>query len=317
MSPHKKKDIGSEHSDRRISNVSAFKKAGRDSTPKDLLALQIEQSHRPPFTAEEERKKTALIHNTAVQVRKARPDKKRQKIIEKAKAEGKEIPEPRNSVLNAEQRQYLKTHYPETEDAINLMVEYNYGLCVAMAVRFRQKNKAVELVDLCQAGALKLRSLIECFNPDKGFKFSTYACGSLLRHYSLEAQRAAKRQGLSLDSMGHVAGGDDMSASHNPLMEDTYQPPVDEDVLRNEDVELLYTAMAQLSEKEQTVLARRFGLNGNGKGQEATLHKVGCDVGLTKERVRQIQNQALRKLHKCIAEAHKTGQEKNGCEYGP
>ena len=55
--------------------------------------------------------------------------------------------------------------------------------------------------------------------------------------------------------------------------------------------------MEELSEKQREVLARRFGLNGY---EGATLEEVGREIGLTRERVRQIQVEALRRLREIL-----------------
>jgi RNA polymerase primary sigma factor len=61
--------------------------------------------------------------------------------------------------------------------------------------------------------------------------------------------------------------------------------------------EMIRDLVSQLDPREATILTRRFGLEGN---DEETLEEVGEDFGVTRERIRQIQEQALRKLRRRI-----------------
>ena len=71
-------------------------------------------------------------------------------------------------------------------------------------------------------------------------------------------------------------------------------------LLQNADVEVLVESwLDELSEKQREILSRRFGLRGH---ERATLEEVGKTVGLTRERVRQIQLEALHKLRNLLVE---------------
>ncbi len=77
------------------------------------------------------------------------------------------------------------------------------------------------------------------------------------------------------------------------FLADEKTPPPDEAQLKQEEVAELREVLAKLPEREQKILQLRFGLNGE---PIRTLEEVGKLIGCTNERVRQIQNQALRKL---------------------
>jgi RNA polymerase primary sigma factor len=66
-----------------------------------------------------------------------------------------------------------------------------------------------------------------------------------------------------------------------------------EHVVQETDTELVREALATLTERESSILAHRFGLN---DGKEQTLEEIGVKFGVTRERIRQIQEEALRKL---------------------
>ena len=97
--------------------------------------------------------------------------------------------------------------------------------------------------------------------------------------------------------------GDDNSNSYSEMVEDERAVnPYDE--LEDKTVTgMLQDMVKHLDEREATILRFRFGLDG---GNEKTLEEVGEKFGVTRERVRQIQNLALRKLRKMIEKLEKS-----------
>ena len=112
-----------------------------------------------------------------------------------------------------------------------------------------------------------------------------------------------------IDEIKHILDlNKDATSIDNPLTQDTDKPLVDiiaddnnvdpVDQLQDEDLQAhLEDWLHELNDKQQEIIARRFGLHGYDK---ATLEEVGAAVGLTRERVRQIQLEALQKLRKII-----------------
>lgn len=84
-------------------------------------------------------------------------------------------------------------------------------------------------------------------------------------------------------------------AEFGDLLEQYVIPDTDEAVLRESFEETLREALAQLSEKERQILSLRFGL---ADDNPRTLREIGADLGISRERVRQIENQALAKLRR-------------------
>lgn len=105
---------------------------------------------------------------------------------------------------------------------------------------------------------------------------------SRIEVHSLNAPRSAK---------------DPMSDEFLEFLSDANVPGPDHDLISLEDIEQLLALLETLPEREQKVLRARFGLNGE---PVRTLEEVGAILGCTNERVRQIQNQALRKLQQRI-----------------
>jgi RNA polymerase primary sigma factor len=102
--------------------------------------------------------------------------------------------------------------------------------------------------------------------------------------------RLASKAPVSLDSsIGH----DDDSSIIADVVADPNAAAPFEHVVNETDNELVREAMATLSKREVAILSRRFGLE---DGTQKTLEEVGLQFGLTRERIRQIQEEALRKL---------------------
>jgi RNA polymerase primary sigma factor len=84
-------------------------------------------------------------------------------------------------------------------------------------------------------------------------------------------------------------------AEFGDLLEQYVVPDTDEEILRQSFEEALREALGELSEKERQILSLRFGLEDD---QPATLREIGESLGISRERVRQIENQALTKLRR-------------------
>ncbi len=102
--------------------------------------------------------------------------------------------------------------------------------------------------------------------------------------------RDASRAPVSLDS---PIGNDDDSAAISEIVADANAAAPFDGIVRDNDNELVKEVLATLDARESKILAMRFGLD-NGKPQ--TLEDVGKRLGVTRERVRQIQEQALQKM---------------------
>jgi RNA polymerase sigma factor (sigma-70 family) len=180
--------------------------------------------------------------------------------------------------------QELLLWYNKQQKCRSDIVTCNMGLVLSMARRV--KYPGIEFTDLMSEGSMALLRATEKFDCARGFKFSTYACRAILKSLARVAQQTYRYNKLfpaQLDTT--LENGDNADQQHKELQKD----------LVDEFQVIMDKNLADLSEVEKSVLKMRFSLDSN-RPSPLTLKKAGQRLGLTKERVRQIQNKALAKL---------------------
>ena len=169
------------------------------------------------------------------------------------------------------------------------LVGANMALVLAMAKRTRVPN--VEFSELISEGNLALLRAVDKFDVSRGFKLSTYACRAILKAFNRLATKTGRyRQHFPTEFDPELEQSDYDVHKHEMQSRDSV------DALR----EILARNRASLSEVERTIVMERFAIGSEGKGR--TLTEVGKIVGLTNERVRQIQNLALGKIRAVLDE---------------
>ena len=238
-----------------------------------------------------------------------------------------------------EEKKYARLARDGDEAARHRMIESNLRLVVKIARRY--VNRGLPFLDVIEEGNLGLIHAVEKFDPERGFRFSTYATwwirqtieraimnqsGSVRLpihvikdiHACLRAARSMRqlmdREPTVADIAEHlqrdVAEVQRLMALHERVtlrsgnVDETGAGPVDRLRARREsepprcaqqdDVnDIVDRWVCELSAKQREVLERRFGLHGYHR---ETLEHIGEEIGVTRERVRQIQLEALRNL---------------------
>ena len=164
------------------------------------------------------------------------------------------------------------------------LVERNLGLIYSIGSRFRSRD--VEWDDVRGEAFYAMVRAVEGFNPWFGFRFSTYACNAI-RRALIHLGRKATQHRIRFP-VGHDP------AFEQPLEADTDS---DSDLYLDRLNRVLDQNLAELTDREAMILDRRFPRDG---GEALTLGEVGEVIGLSKERVRQIQKRALSKLREVL-----------------
>ena len=164
------------------------------------------------------------------------------------------------------------------------LVRTNLALVLAMAKRVRLGD--VDFAEVVSEGNMALIRAVEKFTVERGFKFSTYACRAILKAFSRTALKANRYRSRFPVEFEPDLERSDWSDKRRDLVEEECIDELKTIVDRN---------MADLSDVEQTVIRRRFNWQ-ETQANPLTLEEVGKIIGVTKERVRQIQNKALLKI---------------------
>jgi len=179
-------------------------------------------------------------------------------------------------------------------EAREVIAGVNMPLVLAMAKRTRLAS--LDYNELVSEGNFALLRSIDKFDCARGFKFSTYACRAILKSFSRVAMKAARYRGQFPTEFDPFLEKSDYS---DRKRDDTASLCVEE--IRD----ILSENRAALNDMEQTVIRERFALTGGRDGgiRPKTLEQVGQLIGVTKERVRQIQNKALRKIRMTLEDS--------------
>src|SRR4029078_6856283 len=164
------------------------------------------------------------------------------------------------------------------------LVRTNLALVLAMAKRTRLGD--VDFAEIVSEGNMALIRAVDKFNVDRGFKFSTYACRAILKAFSRTAMKSSRhRTRFPVEFEPEMEKSDWQDRARDAVQEDCI------DELKA----IVDRNLADLSTVEETVIRRRFNWE-QVDDSSLTLEDLGKIIGVTKERVRQIQNKALAKI---------------------
>ncbi|MDB5319046.1 MAG: putative polymerase sigma factor [Phycisphaerales bacterium] len=194
----------------------------------------------------------------------------------------KKVKEPQD--VTAELAEQVLEWHRRFEHFREYLVRTNLALVLAMAKRVRLGD--VDFAEVVSEGNMALLRAVDKFNVDRGFKFSTYACRAILKAFSRTAMKHNRHR-----TKFPVEFEPDLEKSD---WADKRRDQVEEDCI-DELKAIVDRNLADLSSVEETVIRRRFNWD-QVDDSSLTLEDVGKIIGVTKERVRQIQNKALAKI---------------------
>ncbi len=194
-----------------------------------------------------------------------------------------------------EQAEEILKWYRLSDTIREQIAETNLALVLAMAKRTRMSE--VDFADLVSEGNMALLRAVDKFDAGRGYKFSTYACRAILKAFSRQGMKLSKyRQRFPTDFDPKLERSNFLEVKRS-----TFEKDAAEEVKR-----IVIENRADLSDVERTVIEHRFGLESGELEKPMTLEQVGQIIGVTKERVRQIQNKAMEKIRLQL-EAHFLG----------
>ncbi len=184
----------------------------------------------------------------------------------------------------------LLNWYDRQNKIRSTIITGNMGLVLSMSKHVHYSG--VEFTDLISEGSMALLRSVDRFDYTRGFRFSTYACRAILKGFSRIARRSWRYRNL-------------FPAQLEPSLERDNHLEQNREVEHKDQIEemkyIITHNLAALSETEQSVVEMRFSLQAE-ETSGMTLKQVGEKLGLSKERVRQIQNKALKKLRHTVEE---------------
>ncbi len=252
-----------------------------------------------------------------------------------------------NALLSAQEEAALARRVKQGDFAARQkMIECNLRLVVNIAKRYTNPNHGVALLDLIEEGNMGMMHALDKFDPERGFRFSTYATWWIrqnieraimnqsrtirlpvhvikdlnivlraFRHLEAHLGREPKAEDVAyllgrpveevrwVLSLNNGAISLDAPLDIDPLLSigdgivDDHTPTPDLMLEQSEMQQQVHAWLKRLSERQRCVIEQRYGLNGY---ETQTLEQLAEGLELTRERVRQIQLEALQILRKML-----------------
>jgi RNA polymerase sigma factor (sigma-70 family) len=241
--------------------------AGRPSSPAGRSAYLAALDQVPLLTREQElhlfRKMNYLKYNACKLRQQLNPSRPRISLVKRIERLYEEIVATRNQIIRA-----------------------NLGLVVSIARRY--VGPAHDFFEVVSDGNVTLMRAVDRFNFALGNKFSTYASCAIINNYASTVPKTLRQRDRFRTGYPEVfSAAEDTRPDRREL--ELMQPHREKTVER---------ILRQLNKREQEIITLRFGLR--PEQEPLTLKQIGAVMGVTKERIRQIETGALKKLRAAI-----------------
>ncbi len=194
-----------------------------------------------------------------------------------------DLEQPKSSLMDE-----IEEQYQQAVATKNQIVRANLRLVVSIAKRHVSADH--NFFELVSDGNMSLLRAVEKFDFARGNKFSTYASWAIMKNFARTIPSEFKYRDRYRTSFDELFAATEEQRG-DPLAEETAQNTREAQVER---------ILRRLDEREQQIIKDRFGLDHSQEPQ--TLKEVGASLGVTKERIRQIEARALNKLRAAAQE---------------
>ena len=175
--------------------------------------------------------------------------------------------------------------------ARNMLSEHNLRLVVYIAKRF--ENTGINIEDLISIGTLGLIKAINTFCADKNIKLATYASRCIENEILMYIRKiSGKSAEISIDEPLNVDWDGNELLLSDILGSD--EEPAAASIIKQEEVDMIHSAIASLDEREQRIIILRYGLDGN---PEMTQKDVADLLGISQSYISRLEKKIIEKLH--------------------
>ncbi len=181
------------------------------------------------------------------------------------------------------------------EEARNILIERNLRLVVYISKRY--ENTGIYIEDLISIGTLGLIKAINTFCADKNIKLATYASRCIENEILMYIRKTSGKGGeISIDEPLNVDWDGNELLLSDILGSD--EEPAAASIMKQEEIEMIHSAVNSLGDRERRIIILRYGLDGN---DEMTQKDVADLLGISQSYISRLEKKIIARLHDELA----------------